>query len=364
MKEKMEAKGLFNVARKEFIDHITSKKFILILALFLIISAYSLHVGMDYYNMRLESYKEQVSQIKEEVPVTMWMPEKPSILIIFQRLHFVMALLGAILAIAIGFDLITREKERGSLKSLLSHPVYRDEIINGKAVGGILALVLAVGIAFIILFGMLLIFSIVPDLDEFWRIVLFGAVTVLCLLTYFSIALMASTVSKDSGRALMYALIIVLALSFAVPMLGGMVAESVVGERPEPPVEPEFQSPIEIHESGKVVRQIGPMNKEKEEEWERYSEELKTYNDKKWAIQDAFDIFSPDGNYGMVAVSLTDPYVTEVHSGSWSSSHTLGDTTSIQKSLEKIWKNIFALFILPVVFFAIAYIKFMRMDIR
>ena len=40
MKEiKMEAKGLFNVARKEFIDHLTSRKFIIILALFLIIPA-------------------------------------------------------------------------------------------------------------------------------------------------------------------------------------------------------------------------------------------------------------------------------------------------------------------------------------
>ena len=40
MKEiKMEAKGLFNVARKEFIDHLTSRKFIFILALFLIIPA-------------------------------------------------------------------------------------------------------------------------------------------------------------------------------------------------------------------------------------------------------------------------------------------------------------------------------------
>ena len=357
----MELKGLFNVARKEFIDHLTSKKFILILALFLIISAVAMHQGIGDYNNRLESYKEHISQIEEGEQS--YMPKKPSILFIFQRMSSLMAILGAILAIAMGFDLITREKERGSLKSLLSHPVYRDEIINGKAVGGILAIVFAVGIAFLILFAMLLIFSIVPDMDEFWRIVLFGAVTVLCLLTYFSIALMASTVSKDSGRALMYALIIVLALSFAMPMIGGMVAESVVGERPEPPV---FQSQedIEINVSGEVVKQIGPMNKEEEEEWERYREEQKAYNDKKWAIRDAFEIFSPDGNYMAVSISLTDPYVTEVHGGSWGSHYTSGDTTSIQESLEKVWKSILALIILPVVFFAFAYIKFMRMDIR
>ncbi|MEA2032360.1 MAG: ABC transporter permease subunit [Euryarchaeota archaeon] len=357
----MDAKRLFNVAGKEFIDHITSKKFILILALFLIISAVAMEQGIGDYNNRLEDYKEQISQVGEEEEGFHPMPRKPSILFIFQRMRGLMPFLGAILAIAMGFDLITREKERGSLKSLLSHPVYRDEIINGKAVGGILAIVFAVGIAFLILFAMLLLFSIVPDLDEFWRIALFGAVTVLCLLTYFSIALMASTVSKDSGRALMYAFIIVLALSFAMPMIGGIVVKGVVGEPPERPV---IQSRIEINEYGEFVGHIEPMNKEEEEEWERYSEELKAYSEKKWAIQDAFEIFSPDSNYMAVSISLTNPYLKVVHGGSWSSSYTPGETTSIQESLEKVWKSILALIILPVVFFPITYIKFMRMDIR
>jgi len=65
VKRKMEAKGLFNVARKEFIGHLTSKKFIVILGLFLIISALAMHQGINYYNQQLESYKEQISQIKE-----------------------------------------------------------------------------------------------------------------------------------------------------------------------------------------------------------------------------------------------------------------------------------------------------------
>ena len=348
----MEAKGLFNVVRKEFIDHLTSRKIILILALFLIISAVAMEQGISDYNNRLEDYKEQISQVGEEEEGFHPMPRKPSILFIFQRMRGLMPFLGAILAIAMGFDLITREKERGSLKSLLSHPVYRDEIINGKAIGGILALVFAVGIAFLILFAMLLIFSIVPDMDEFWRIVLFGAVTVLCLLTYFSIALMASTVSKDSGRALMYAFVILLILSFGVPMLGEMVVKSVVGERPE---RPEFQCP-------RAIDTEHPS--EEGEEWLGYYEELETYNKKKSAFRDAFAIFSPESHYGMVAISLTDPYVTEVHSGSWGSSYTPGETTSVKESLEKVWKSILALIILPVVFFAIAYIKFMRLDIR
>ena len=369
MKEiKMEAKGLFNVARKEFIDHLTSRRFIFILALFLIISAYSMHQGMDYYNNRLEDYKEeisQISQIKEEKGVEPeYMPKKPSILLIFQMMSYPMSMLGAILAIAMGFDLITREKESRSLKSLLSHPVYRDEIINGKALGGILALVFAVGIAFLILFAMLLLFSIVPDHDEFWRIVLFGAVTVLCLLTYFSIALMASTVAKDSGRALIYALLVFFAISFAMPVVGGLVTESVIGEPPEPPAVPRYKyetpPPLSANENEQVVPVKRGRVPEKNEEWQRYEEEREAYWEKRLAIRDAFETFSLYCNYDKVAESITDPYLKAVHTN-W---YRPGETSSIPESLERVWKNIFALIILPVVFFVIAYIKFMRMDIR
>ncbi|MGB2842955.1 MAG: ABC transporter permease subunit [Halobacteriota archaeon] len=348
----MEAKGLFNVARKEFIDHLTSRKFILILALFLIISAVAMHDGMDYYNHRLENYKEhisQISQIKEEKGgEPEYMPEKPSILLIFQMMSYPMSMLGAILTIAMGFDLITRERESRSLKSLLSHPVYRDEIINGKALGGILALVFAVGIAFLILFAMLLLFSIVPDLDEFWRIILFGAVTVMCLLSYFSIALMASTSSENSGRALIYALLVFFAISFAMPVVGGIVTESMIGEPPEPP---EFQKTAVIDPE---------YPNEETEEWLRYEEEREAYWEKRLAIRDVFGTFSLYCNYDKVAESITDPYLTEVHTN-W---YTPGDTTSIRQSLERVWESILALIILPVVFFAIAYVKFMRLDIR
>ena len=109
---------MFNVAKKEFIDHITSRKIILILALFLIVLAIAMHQGIGDYNKRLASYKEQISQIEEGKHKYM-SAEKPSILFIFQRMRWQMPLLGAILAIAMGFDLITREKESRALKSLL-----------------------------------------------------------------------------------------------------------------------------------------------------------------------------------------------------------------------------------------------------
>ncbi|HJH27254.1 MAG TPA: ABC transporter permease [Methanophagales archaeon] len=352
----MESKGLFNVVRKEFIDHLTSRKFLIILALFLIISMYSMHAGIGEYNEALENYKERISQIEaEEGPGPQVMPKKPSILLVFQIIYEIMPLLGAILAIAMGFDLVTKEKESRSLKSLLSHPVYRDEIINGKALGGILALVFAVGIAFILLFAMLLIFSIVPNMGEFARIALFGAVTVLCLLSYFSIALMTSTISENSGKSFIYALIIFFAITLFVPMVGDMVAESVAGERPElpdvPQYESEISSPSSANENEPGEPMVVPLKRMPEnEEWQRYAEENYAYWEKRRAIRDAYQVIQPDRNFNKFSRAVINPY-------------TSGET-SILKSLERVWKNIFALIIFPIVFFAIAYIKFMRMDIR
>ncbi|MEA2075123.1 MAG: ABC transporter permease subunit, partial [Euryarchaeota archaeon] len=134
--------GIFVVAKKEFLDHVMGKKFMAILAILMIISLLAMYQGVESYNEQLESYKEQIAGI-EEHPEGMppgWMPEKPSILFVFQMMSMLFGILGAILAIAIGFNLISGEKESGSLKSLLSHPVFRDTIINGKALGGMGAL--------------------------------------------------------------------------------------------------------------------------------------------------------------------------------------------------------------------------------
>ena len=135
------------------------QKFIVILGLFLIISALAMHQGMDYYNNMLENYKEQLAQIQEGPEgLAGGMSEKPTIMSVFMYMSSYIMMRGAILAIAMGFDLVSKEKETKSLKSLLSYPIFRDEIINGKALGGTLARVFAMGTALLISLAMLLIF--------------------------------------------------------------------------------------------------------------------------------------------------------------------------------------------------------------
>ena len=73
-------------------------------------------------------------------------PDMPSMLFVFSTFnskYFIM--IAMVLSITVGFDLITREREEGSLRSLLSHPVYRDSVINGKFLAVVGVLVTAIG---------------------------------------------------------------------------------------------------------------------------------------------------------------------------------------------------------------------------
>ncbi len=288
------------------------------------------------------------------------MPEKPSIMLIFNAMMGYMTTFGAVLAIAIGFDLVSKEKETRSLKSLLSHPVFRDEIINGKALGGIAALGFALVLAFAISLAMLLLFSIIPTLEESAAILIFGVVSLGFLLAYFAIALAMSTFARESGGALIYTLVIFFAVSTFLPMLGMIAGDVFAGEMPEPP--PMRPQPTPVPGEGISVTQSAAYVGTQDPEWRQYEEGMEAYF-KRWTlVNDVTNLLSPQSNYRKVAMAVTNPrYAALVHSPF---DPIPEETPGLADALGQVWMNIAALVVFPSVFFAAAYIKFMRMDIR
>jgi ABC-2 type transport system permease protein len=343
--------GIFVVAKKEFMDHVMGKKFLVILAILMLISLLAMHQGVESYNEQLDSYKEQIAGI-EEHPEGMppgWMPEKPSILFVFQILY-------AILAIAIGFNLISGEKESGSLKSLLSHPVFRDTIINGKALGGMGALGFAMLVMTLLSIGILMMLGIMPTGDEFVRILVFMGFTLLFMFSFFAIALMCSTIAKNSTRAITYTLVIFIMISFVMPIAGSYVGMHLAGNMPEYP----GMARQEINESeGEGIS---------EEEQERIQEEFQEWWDEVIGVQEMFSIGDPKSNFEKVSSAVLNPRFqsSSVSFGSSSTTMITGSRaeTSILEALGMVWKNLLVLLVFPVIMFSIAYIKFMRMDIR
>lgn len=363
--------GVIAIAHKEFFDHLRSRKFLLILGILLVIAIVGILNGISDYNTSVAAYNNLQLTASHDWGTTLtedlYQKVKPSGLQVFYQMSTLFTIIGGILGIAMGFDLVTKEKESRSLKILLAHPVYRDEVINGKALGGIAAILLALGCVIAVSLGVLLIFGIVPDISELLPLLVFCAVTFLFIFSYFAIALLMSTLCEESGRSLVYTLIIFVTLGSFIPAVvtSPLVMDQVIGPMPELP---------------KIV--ADPMMKDQNREaWDAYDQQTQEYGEKQMKVADLQYVFSPQKNYEKITIFLTSPAMTSnqlypIMGKGWGSINETSEDISVGVMYEKladftfseilamVFGNIVALLILPCVFFGFGYVAFMRMDIR
>lgn len=81
--------------------------------------------------------------------------------------------LGPLLGIALDFDAVNSEQNKGTLSRMLAQPIHRDCIINAKFVAALIiigALLFALGL--LVMGCGLIAIGIPPTPEEFWRIIL------------------------------------------------------------------------------------------------------------------------------------------------------------------------------------------------
>ena len=120
------------VVRKEFADHLTNRTFLVLAVLLLVVCILPFQQGLAGYRYAQEAYADPVI---DEWGFHEPMLGLPNAADVYFPLPEAISTAGAILAIAMGFDLVSRERQTGSLKMLLVRPIFRDEVITGKALG-------------------------------------------------------------------------------------------------------------------------------------------------------------------------------------------------------------------------------------
>lgn len=122
------------VARKEFTDHLRSMRFLLLVVL-LSLSAIGAVVAAANRLRDAAPEAAELSSVFLRV-FTIELADTP-----FSFVSFV-ALIGPLLGIAFGFDAISSERSDRTLPRLLSQPIHRDDVINGKFVAGLVSIAL------------------------------------------------------------------------------------------------------------------------------------------------------------------------------------------------------------------------------
>lgn len=148
------------IAQKEFTDHLKSPVFLSFTATFtLVVLAWSYVQGT-------------------EVEYTLNVLGSPDIMRGFKGVAEVVGCFAPIIGIVLGFDAIVKEIRSSSMNVLLTHPVFRDNIILGKILGSGSCILLVLFFSINLATGVMLMASGLPiTMQQIIRIEMFVSLT-------------------------------------------------------------------------------------------------------------------------------------------------------------------------------------------
>lgn len=220
--------GLFTMAKKEFLDIIGEKKFLLIFATLLIVVLVSTFQGGLSYS---SSQSTMVTTGNFTAPDggrsgVQVFGSAQSLSRSLNSMITNFSLVGGVLAIAISFDTINNERQKGSLKTLLSYPIYRDTIVYGKYFGGLIAITLVSTITFLAGIGVFVsITGLAMTPDTAIRLFLFYGVSLIYMAIFLAIGLLLSIVLPSPSTSLLASMIVWLSSIQLIPNLGYAIGQ-------------------------------------------------------------------------------------------------------------------------------------------
>ena len=207
------------VARKEFADHIRSVRFVILVVLVALAGLAAVHSASG-------PIRDAANDATQTPSIFLYLftlsPDR------VPAFHEFLGILGPLLGIAFGFDAISGERSQRTLPRLVSQPIHRDEIINGKFAAGIgaIAFTLACLIAVVAGYGALRL-GVGPTVSDFVRIVAFYLVAVVYISLWLALSLLLSVVCRRAATAALAAIAIWLVLTLFAGLIAGVIADSM-----------------------------------------------------------------------------------------------------------------------------------------
>jgi len=310
-------RSILTVYRKELTDHFSSNKFLVLLALIYI-------AGLSSTYVALQNIRESASVLGKHVFLYLFTTGGDVLPSFITFISFFIPIIGIIF----GFDAINSEKNSGNLSRVLSQPIYRDSVINGKFLAGITTLsIIIASIVFIISGIGLFSIGVPPTSEEILRIFFFIFICIFYGGFWMGLSILFSVIMEKTAASILTAIAIWIFLMFFLPIIANAIANAVV-------------SP----ESASVADQV-----------------------RNYTIEHSISRISPSTLFNEAIVILLVPVgghllfrpVLEAEV-----SQMILNPLSIGQSLIQVWPQLVVIVALAIICFAISYIIFMRQEIR
>jgi ABC-2 type transport system permease protein len=191
--------GWITVAGKEFADHLLSVR----LYVLLVILGVAALIPLYFAGERIRALAPQASSSQAAfLALFIIGPEGVNLGPFRFTADAFIALAAPLLGIGFAFDAVNGERHQGTLPRLLSQPIHRDDVINGKFAAGLAAITFGLVITTSVIAGFgLFRLGIVPALEEVIRVVAWVGVTVLYVSLWLAFGLLLSVVIRRAATS-------------------------------------------------------------------------------------------------------------------------------------------------------------------
>lgn len=310
-------RSVITIFRKELSDHFASKKFFVLIGLIYIAGLASTYVA-------LTNIRAAASSLDENVFLRLFTTGGDVLPSFIAFISFLVPVIGIIF----GFDAINSERASGNLSRLLSQPIYRDSVINGKFLAGVVTLAIMVSsIVFIIAGVGLTSIGVPPSSEEILRLIFFVFLCIFYGSFWMGLSILFSVVMEKTAASILIAIAIWIFFMFFLPIIASAVANSVA------PLENATTAvQIQNYTIEQNISRISPST--------LFSESI--------AI-----LLIPTGGHFLLR-----PIISSDLAGM------VANPLSLGQSMIQIWPQLVAIVALAIICFAASYVAFMRQEVR
>ena len=277
---------IWKIARKEFLLNLMTFKFAVGTILCVVLMAVFVPILGKAYQERLKTYNQNVAYNEAELHkvtvyknITPAIYRRPSVLAVFSEglakqlgnsatieydevpeisgaaanhylsifsvfdVSLIFKIVISILALLLAYDAISGERERGTLRLVLSNNAARYQVLLGKLLAGLLVLVVAVTIAFVLGLVILLCLPMVDFTGSDWiRIGLMYLASLVFIVTMYNLGLLFSSLARRSALSLVLALFVWIIFLVVIPNASVYLATQTRSIEPEDKINKQITS--------------------------------------------------------------------------------------------------------------------------
>jgi ABC-2 type transport system permease protein len=213
--------GLAAVTTKELADHLSSAR-MRVLEWLIVLTAIAALIG-TIWQVRDTVSEDPFVFLKLFTEARQPLPSFVSIL----------AFLIPLMAIGLGFDAINGEHNRRTLSRVLSQPIYRDALLMGKFLAGLITLAISLVVLWLLVIGLgLLLLGVPPSTEEVLRSFAFLVVALAYAGLWLAAAMLFSIVFRSPATAALTTLGLWLFLTVLWPALSPGIAYVIAPPHP------------------------------------------------------------------------------------------------------------------------------------